>query len=520
MASDSALPPGGIDEVGRIETRGVDYIPDTDRHSRPRDLTTVFFGTQLCFGIIVLGFLPVAFGLGWWGSVTSTLVGLALGSVMFGRLALLSTRTGTNSAVSSGAHFGVVGRIIGSVIGVFTAIGFYALTVWTGGQALAEGLNKLVGLPTSTLVSAVAYAFIAALTLVLATYGHANVVLANRILVPSMGLLLLIGVVLLAPKFSVVAASPDLLLGSYPATWLLSAAVAASLPISYAPYVGDYTRYVSARRYSPARVMLARGGGMFLGCSVALCFAIYVAMTFPVGVTDWVAGFVQVSPTAFAAAIVIIALVGSCAQGALCVYGTGLEISSLVPGFTRVPTTLLIGALGTATVYIGAFVYNLVTAATAFLVILLVFTAPWLVINVLGYSFAGGRYYTQDLQVLNLRPRVTGGAYWFRHGWNVAAVSAWLVASVFGILFVHTELYSGPWADAAGGVDLSFISAAVIGGVLYAILVRLIPRSVVIPDVVSEANDAQRLRALLTAHRQQPVVSASPDSAIPATDAV
>lgn len=56
---------GGVDQVGRIETRGVDYIPEAERHSKPpRELTAVFFGTQLCFGIIVfLGYLPVSFGL-------------------------------------------------------------------------------------------------------------------------------------------------------------------------------------------------------------------------------------------------------------------------------------------------------------------------------------------------------------------------------------------------------------------------------------------------------------------------
>ncbi|MGV2971299.1 purine-cytosine permease family protein [Mycolicibacterium sp. D3] len=276
------LPEGaGTDQVGHIETRGVGYIPEAERHSKPRELTAVFIGTQMCFGIIVLGYLPVSFGLGWWGSITSTLTGLLIGSALFAPLALLSTRTGTNSAVSSGAHFGVVGRMIGSLVGIFTAIGFYALTVWTGGQALIAGLHKLAGLPDTTAASAIAYAVIAALTLLVAIYGHANVVLANRILVPTMGILLLAGVFVLAPKFTAAAPSPELLLGSYPATWLLSATTAASLPISYSPYVGDYTRYISARTHRSVEVAAAAGVGMFVGCAVALCFAIYVAMTFP-----------------------------------------------------------------------------------------------------------------------------------------------------------------------------------------------------------------------------------------------
>ncbi|WP_165789310.1 purine-cytosine permease family protein [Mycolicibacterium agri] len=485
-----------MDAVGQIETRGVDYIPEAERHSRPKELISVFFGTQLCFGIIVLGFIPVSFGLGWWGSVTSTLVGLAVGSAIFAPLALLSTRTGTNSAVSSGAHFGVVGRVVGSLVGIFTAVGFYALTVWTGGQALVEGLHKLTGIPNGSGQFIVAYAIIASLTLVVAIYGHANVVLANRILIPSMGFLLIVGVIILAPKFTTTPQSPELLLGDFHATWLLSAAAAASLPISYSPYVGDYTRYISAKRWSSTRIVTCAFIGMFAGTAVALCFAIYTAMTFGPDVTDWVAGLVDVSPSAYTAAIVIIALVGSCAQGALCVYGTGLDTSSIFPSLKRIPATLLIGLTGTGVVYIGSFVYSLVSAATAFLIILLVVTAPWVVINLIGYAMSGGKYHTQDLQVFNMHPRIAGGAYWFTHGWNRAAMLAWVPAIVVGMMFVNTTLYVGPWADVAGGIDLSFISAAVIGGLLYAVFVRVIPNSIVRPVAVSEEDDAARLTAL------------------------
>lgn len=496
MPDTSQSPPPASDEVGHIETRGVDYIPEVERHSRPRELTSVFFGTQLCFGIIVLGFIPVSFGLGWWGSITSTLIGLAVGSAMFAPLALLSTRTGTNSAVSSGAHFGVVGRIVGSIVGIFTAVGFYALTVWTGGTALVEGLGKLFEMPTGTVELAVAYAIIGAATLLVAVYGHANVVLANRILVPVMSVLLIIGVLMLIPHFSAQPAASGTFLPSYTATWLLSATTAASLPISYSPYVGDYTRYVSAKRWTAKRVMVSTFVGMFVGTAVALCFAIYVAMAFPSGVTDWVKGFVDVVPTGYTVGIVVIALIGSCAQGALCVYGTGLDTSSIIPSLKRVPATLLIGLAGIVLVYVGAFLYDLVSAASAFLVILLVVTAPWLVINVMGYLYSKGNYYPRDLQVFNMHPRITGGAYWFNRGWNPAGMLAWIPATVIGMMFVNTPLFKGPWSNVAGGVDLSFASAAVIGAVLYAVLVRIMPSSIVTVESTPGQVSSPELLAL------------------------
>lgn len=498
-SSKSQLDVHGIDVVGHIETRGVDYIPIDERHSTPREIGYVFFGTQLCFGIIVLGFLPVTFGLGFWGSITSTLVGLAVGSAVFAPLALLSTRTGTNSAVSSGAHFGVVGRIVGSVVGLLTAVGFYAITVWTGGQALVAGLNRLFSLPYNNWTLGVAYALIGTMTLIVAIYGHANVVLANRILIPTMGVLLLIGVFVLAPKFNVLPPAGDdgLLLGSYVPTWILAATAAASLPISYSPYVGDYTRYVSPAKWSSARLVVLTGLGMFLGCAVALCFAIYVAMAFAPNTTDWVVGFVDVVPASGAVPIILISLAGSCAQGALCVYGTGLDTSSIIPALPRVTATLIVGFIGTGLVYIGSFAYNLVGATTAFLILLLVVTAPWLVINLVGYVLSKGRYHAYDLQVFNMTPKVHGGAYWFTKGWNIAGMTAWVVATFVGMLFVNTSLFVGPLANVAGGIDLSFISSAVLGGLIYFVMAKLIPSTVVAPRNHSEADDRRRLEDMM-----------------------
>jgi purine-cytosine permease-like protein len=225
--------------------------------------------------------------------------------------------------------------------------------------------------------------------------------------------------------------------------------------------------------------MTAAGLGMFGGCAVALTFATYVATMFPADVTDWVAGLVQISPTWYAIPIVLVALAGSFAQAGLCVYGTGLDTSSIIPALKRVPATLLIGVIGTGVVFVGSFVYNLVSAASAFLIILIVITAPWVVINIEGYLLSGRRYHPYDLQVFNLTPRVRGGAYWFSSGWNLAGMAAWLPATVIGLLFVNCTFYVGPFANAAGGVDLSFVSAAVIGGIAYPILTKLIPGSVV-----------------------------------------
>src|SRR3954447_4138876 len=92
------------DRAGRVEAAGVAYIPEAARDSRPANLAAVFFGGNLAFSVIVFGWLPIMFGLGWWSAVTASVVGLAIGTVVTVPMALLGPRTGTNNTVSSGAH--------------------------------------------------------------------------------------------------------------------------------------------------------------------------------------------------------------------------------------------------------------------------------------------------------------------------------------------------------------------------------------------------------------------------------
>ena len=64
------------------------------------------------------------------------------------------------------------------------------------------------------------------------------------------------------------------------------------------------------------------------------------------------------------------------------------------------------------------------------------------------------------------------GAYWFNGGFNPRAWIAWLVASGVGLLFTETSIITGPLPKHIDNIDLSFTSAAIVGGVLYYVLLR------------------------------------------------
>ena len=64
------------------EQRGVDTIPEEERTSGPKDLVSILLGSNLCLGVIVFGWLPPSFGLGWWASVSSIVLGTLAGTVL------------------------------------------------------------------------------------------------------------------------------------------------------------------------------------------------------------------------------------------------------------------------------------------------------------------------------------------------------------------------------------------------------------------------------------------------------
>jgi purine-cytosine permease-like protein len=200
-----------------IEQRGVDTIPDEERTSGPRDLVSILLGSNLCLGVIIFGWLPPSFGLGWWASVSSIVAGTIVGTAVTAPLALISLRTATNLSTSSGAQFGVRGRLVGSVVGLLLALGYTALTVWIGGDVVIGVLGRMVGLPADGVSYAVVYALLAGATVAGAVYGYRVLLNMSKVLSIAMTLLLVLGVFAYAPHFTT-AALPQTggyLLGSF-----------------------------------------------------------------------------------------------------------------------------------------------------------------------------------------------------------------------------------------------------------------------------------------------------------------
>ncbi|MEU4080685.1 cytosine permease [Streptomyces venezuelae] len=452
-----------------IEQRGVDTVPEAERTSGPRDLVAILLGSNLCLGVIVFGWLPVSFGLGLWASVTSVVTGTLVGVAVTAPLALVSLRTATNLSTSSGAFFGVRGRLVGSVVGLLLSLGYTALTLWIGGDVMVGTLARLVGLPTGGATHAVVYALLAACTVVGAVYGYRLLLKLSKALAVGMTLLLALGLLAYAGDFTT-AAVPDTpyLLGSFWPTWLLSA-VAAGLsgPVAFITLLGDYTRYVSPERHSSRSVWRATCLGLLVGLLIPQLFGTFTALAAR-GSLDYAGPLVDASPAWYLVPLLVAATAGSVGNAGLMLYSMGLDLDAILPRATRARATLVVAAVATAFVFLGHFASDAQSAMTSFVLLLTAIGTPWAVITLIGHLRCGGVYDPEALQVYNRRSR--GGIYWFSAGWHPRATASWAIGAAVGLAAVSTPLYEGPLIALTGGIDCSFVLSGIVGGTLYAVL--------------------------------------------------
>jgi purine-cytosine permease-like protein len=465
-----------------VEVHGIETIPDADRTSTWLDLLRIQFGGANTFATILLGTFPIALGLSFWQAVLATVLGVAVGTFFLSPMGLFGPRTGTNNAVSSGSLFGVRGRIVGSFLSLLTAIAFYSISVWVSGDAFVGALVRLVGIPDSDALRAIVYAVIGGIVIVVVVYGYLFMLLVNKIVVVGNTVLILLGIVAYAGPFDAgYDPGPSAYaLGSFWPTFVLSALIVMGNPVSFGAFLGDWTRYIPTGT-APVRLL---GATLAAQAATLVPFLFGVATaTLVAGKADYVIALIDASPLWYAVLLMVVAFLGGLSTGITSLYGTGLDFSSVFPRLSRVQASLFIGALAFVFILVGRLAFDLVTSVNAFIGAIVICTTPWMVIMTIGYVVRRGYYSPEDLQVFNQGR--TGGRYWFSNGVNWRGMAAWIPSAVLGLLFAnYPPLITGPFRDAAGGIDLSLVVAIGLAAVVYVVLLFAFPepRAVFGPD--------------------------------------
>ncbi|MFF9560327.1 purine-cytosine permease family protein [Streptomyces albus] len=445
------------DQAFKVETHGIDPIPDAERHGGARDVFWVWFGSNLTFTYVINGALAVLYGLSFWQASAVVVIG-GLTFFVISAAGLSGVRTGTATLVISRAPFGVRGNLPAGVLNWIVSIGYTIINTVVGAQALEAFLADLGwhGTGPRTLALLVTLA----LTFGVATWGHATVQLAERWLAYLLAAGFAVLLVLLLPGADFhghgggAAASLS--------GWSLALVVTFAGPFSYMPMPADYTRYLPRTTRLRSLTWCGALGGFV--SSVGLGIAGVAAAT-RTDMTDAVAGTEKLLPGWFQTAFLLLVLGGSVTNSILTLYSSSLNLQVLGVPWSRA-RALMISIVVTALGSYGAlFLADFTASLTSFLSLLILVFAPWSGVFLADMLLRRCRY---DTTALHAGRR---GGYWYRAGYHPAGMTALVAGLVFATLTCDSELWTGPLVAPLGGADLTVLSA-VVSGLLYAALAR------------------------------------------------
>lgn len=463
-----------------FELHGIESIPDQDRDASILDFMRLCWGGANSLATAVLGAFPIMFGLSFWQAIAATVVGVTLGAVVLAPMSLFGPLNGTNNAVSSSAHFGVVGRIVGSFLSLLTAIAFFSISVWSSGDAVVGAARELFHVRESEGLFALAYAVFAFTVLGICIYGFRIMLFVNKVAVVASSALFIFGVIAFWGPFDAHFAGKELHPGS-PGFW--TAFVGASLvalanPISFGAFLGDWSRYLprNTGRTALMGATIVSQLLTLLPFSFGIMTASIIMTRAPVYLehANYTGGLLAVTPGWFFAPLFLLAILSGMSTGTTSLYGTGLDFSSVLPRLSRPRATLFIGLLACVLIFVGRFYFSLESSIDTLITLIVVTTTPWMVIMMIGYVTRRGYYLPEAMQVFNRGQR--GGAYWFHRGWNVAGIVAWISSSLLALLLVNSPGQFVGWlGHLAGDVDTSLLAALVLPAAIYPACLYLFP---------------------------------------------
>lgn len=452
------------ESAARVETHGIDFIPDSQRNGRARDLFAVWAAPNLSFLSVVVGATLVLMGLSLWQALAVIVIG-NLFSIITGIVAGSGPAAGAPSEAITRAMFGVHGnRVNAAVAGWLISVCYLALN-WAAATTVMVGLLSRAGIPSSGWVIALSAILIAAITLVISVYGHG---LIMRLYQPLALVLALIFVVM--ALFVLGGASWDfapavpLEGGELAVIMAAGIAIVASTPLSYTNSA-DFARYLPAT--TPVRAVATWTA---LGMSVPGIFASFIGVlaASAVDMSDPEAGLESFLPGWFAPIFLISVIVATIANNAMTAYSSGLALQAVGIRLPRTHTVLIDGAVGVAMTLMTLLVWNFLDGVASALQLAVTILAPVMGVYLADMLWRRNRYDGRELSNVTQASR-----YWFSGGVHLPGAIALLVGIAVSLMCSASLVFTGPLAAAMGGLDLSVPAGLLLSFGLYSLLVRI-----------------------------------------------
>ncbi|MFG3254852.1 purine-cytosine permease family protein [Streptomyces sp. NPDC048172] len=459
-------------QVGAVETRGIEPVPDDERHGHASQMFWTWFAANISLLGLPLGATLVAFrGLNIWQAVLVAVLGSVGSFALVGVLSLAGKKGGAPALTLSRAVFGQRGNAGPTLVSWLSRIGWETISTTTAAYALLALVRWVFGWHQNTVLTLLCLLVFIGCTLLISGLGHATIMWINKWATVVFGVLNLIvmGFLVATVDWDKVLDAP-----AGPVSGVVAGVgfIAAGTGIGWANAGADYARYLP-RSVPGGRLITASA----FGAGIPLVLLISLGSLLSAGdgtlaqAADPVAAINGMLPSWMAVPYLIAAFGGLLMSNHLSTYSAGLTMLTLG---LRVPRALAV-ALDVALMFLGGIYFMLIAKDfygpfTTFLTLLAVPISAW--VGVVLVDSARGRTYDPAA----LMDTGRGSRYWYTGGFRPHAVLAWAAAIVTGLLFTEAATsaddvwFTGPWAHTWLGTNgLGWAIAMAVGALLYAV---------------------------------------------------
>lgn len=446
----------GVDSFGQVESHGIDAIPDSERHGSPRELAFLWAGAFVNYAsLFTASLLTTYYGLGVWDGLAATTLGTIAAAVILGLLSNTGPRSGLPQIVFTRGIFGRRGSYVGAALTLFLAVGWFAVDCVIAAQAGAQLLGT-----GSRRVTLVLVLLIAAVSVVVAIYGHQTIKVLEKYGAIVFALVFAATFVVLIPQFNR-SDIPAVHVAPTAGGFVLGFMTCFALVASWYPFASDYSRYLP-------RTSSARAVTFWPVVGVTLPMILLGLLGLLIPTINWhvasdsgpLAVIGTYAPWWIATPFFVLVVLGEIWANYLDVYTAGLVALTMGIRLKRWQSALGCGILGTALALYAVLVTDFHVAYEDFLILTYLWAPAWAAVVLLSFF------------VFESRPRPAG------------ALIAWSAGSAASLIFVNYQnlfgnisgvrpYFNDPVISTLQGADISGLVSIGVAAIVYVVLRRL-----------------------------------------------
>ncbi|GMA50712.1 putative purine-cytosine permease YxlA [Alicyclobacillus contaminans] len=437
-----------------VEKRSIDFIPEEERHGKPRSLFNIWFSGNMQLTPVMTGAALLALGLNVFWAVLAVIIGNMIGGLFMATHSAQGPKLGIPQMIQSRAQFGVIGAILPLILVMVMYVGSVYYSGLLGAQAIHSALH---GVPIW-----LAMVVLNAVTLLVTTYGYDVIHTVEKYFAIIFALFFLfITIEVFRLPFPAHSWSVS---GFKFGPFMMAMSICVSWLLTYAPYVADYSRYLPKNTSTKATFGWTYAGGVLGTAWPMLIGVLLIASTSRFG-DDPTGVLAQMVGPVMAPILYLVIVLGILGVNVLNLYCAFMATVTTIEPFTKLKVTptarfVILGIIDAVATWIGIQGQgSLITIIGDFMLMLQYMMVPWSAINLVDfYLLRKGNYSIKDIFDLN-------GKYG-RFNW--ISIGAYLLTIVAQIPFMNVAgIYEGPISKAWGHADFAWIIALLLPSTIY-----------------------------------------------------